>query len=62
MLFGATNFISDQLPAGKTLADYGLGARPSGGSERAVRLVELAVLPNGGSAGFVVRTLIQWFF
>ena len=46
MLFGATNFISDQLPAGKTLADYGLGARPSGGSERAVRLVELATLPN----------------
>ena len=44
--FAATNFISDQLPAGKTLADYGLGARPDGGPERAVRLVELAVLRN----------------
>ena len=44
--FAATNFISDQLPAGKTLADYGLGARPEGGPERAVRLVELAVLRN----------------
>ena len=44
--FAATNFISDQLPAGKTLADYGLGARPEGGPERAVRLVELAELPE----------------
>lgn len=46
VLSGATNFISDQLPSGKTLADYGLGVSPVGGSESAVRLVELATLPN----------------
>ncbi|MFT5622126.1 MAG: hypothetical protein ACI9FZ_000045 [Bacteroidia bacterium] len=52
--FAATNFISDQLPTGKTLADYGLGARPTGGSEHAVRLVELATVPGAGSVQQIV--------
>lgn len=52
--FAATNFISDQLPSGKTLADYGLGALPSGDSEHAVRLVELATLSGAGSVQQIV--------
>ena len=52
--FSATNFISDQLPSGKALADYGLGARLTGGSEHAVRLVELATLPGAGSVQQIV--------
>ena len=54
VLFGATNFISDQLPAGQALVDYGLGVRPSGGPEHAVRLVELATLPGGGQVQQIV--------
>ena len=46
--------MSDQLPVGKTLADYGLGGRPTGGVEREVRLVELATLPNGEQAQQIV--------
>ena len=52
--FGATHFLSDQLPVGSTLADYGLGARPSGPVSRAVRLVELAVLPGDGQVQQIV--------
>ena len=52
--FAATNFISDKLPSGKTLADYSLGVRPIGGSEHAIRLVELATLPGAGSVQQIV--------
>ncbi len=41
-----TENLSDQLPPGKTLADLGLGVRPFGPMNRAVRLVEWAVLPT----------------
>ena len=47
-LFAATHFISDQLPDGGTLADYGLGDRSDGSADLAVRLVELATLPGDG--------------
>lgn len=51
---GATHFISDQLPTGMTLEDYGLGARPKGPSSKAVRLVELATLPGDGQVQQIV--------
>lgn len=50
----ATHFISDQLPAGKNLSDYGLGAREEGAASRAVRLVELATLPGDGQVQQIV--------
>ena len=53
-LHGATNFLSDQLPEGATLADYGLGHRPDGPLSRAVRLVELATLPGAGQVQQIV--------
>ncbi|MGJ8648942.1 MAG: PQQ-dependent sugar dehydrogenase [Opitutaceae bacterium] len=53
-LYGATNVISDQLPAGKALADYGLGARATGSVDLAVQLVELATLPGGGQVQQIV--------
>lgn len=52
--YGATHFISDQLPEGTTLADYGLGVRDSGPASRAVRLVELATLPGAGQVQQIV--------
>lgn len=39
--------LSDQLPPDVTMADLGLGTRPLGPPERAVRVVEWAALPNG---------------
>jgi hypothetical protein len=50
----ATHFISDQMPEGTTLADFNLGERPLGPSERAVRLVELATLPGAGQVQQIV--------
>lgn len=43
--FAGTEDLSDQLPPGKTLADLGLGERPFGPADRAVRLVEWASFP-----------------
>lgn len=61
-LHGATNFISDQLPEGKTLADYGLGILPVGDANRAVRLVELAELPGVGSVQQIVSRGEKLYF
>ena len=43
--FGGDEDLSDQLPPGKTLSDLGLGERPFGSTNLAVRLVEWASFP-----------------
>lgn len=43
----APNILSDQLPPGETLASLGLGSRPLGPPERAVRLLEWGAVPGG---------------
>ena len=59
---GATHFISDQLPVGQTLADYGLGAKDEGSPSMAVRLVELATLPGQGEVQQIVARGDQLYF
>ena len=51
-LFSGTEDLSDQLPVGKTLADLGLGERPFGPADRAVRLIEWASLPTDAKAAY----------
>lgn len=51
-LWSATHFISDQLPEGRRLVDYGLGSRPE--VSKGVRLVELATLPGDGQVQQIV--------
>lgn len=58
----ATHFISDQLPNGVTLADYGLGVRPEGDDSTQVRLVQLATLPGDGQVQQVVARGEKLYF
>lgn len=58
----ATHFISDQMPAGTSLADVGLGERPFGHDHRAVRLVEWATLPGAGQIQQIVAHGDHLFF